>query len=198
MKPIVICITGSPASGERTQAWNLSQALKIPQATIGRLLGRMAKRNDDLGRELRDAIERGNALGDHFFEAVLQELLTNYAATSVIIDGFPLSKHQANLLLEYLPKMSQLIVIDLYLDEKETINRIRKHKETNAITHVAESEEVIEERFFVHTITHPALQRVLEKASKKSAGCHYVRIHGAGTVEEVQAKIRAFTDQLLQ
>jgi adenylate kinase family enzyme len=198
MKPIVICILGSPSCGKRTQAGILSQELAIPQANMGRMLGRLSERDDEVGRSLREVIKHGASISELYFTVLLEGLLKEYSYTGVIISGFPHTAAQAKVLFKYHSEMVKLIVIDLWLSKKETYQRVQKKvAEPGHVLHIAERPEVLDEKWFMFNLNHPPLEKVLTGKENSFNEYAYKRFEVNHGIPTVQKEIYSFVREEL-
>jgi adenylate kinase len=190
MKPIVICVIGSPSSGKRTQAWELAQYLHIPHATMGKMVARLSSKNTELGQELQGIIRSGGMIGKQYFEALFDSLLTEYSSTGAIIDGFPRTEEQVGLLTQHLEDLGRLIVIDLYLTPEETFHRIRTLLlQPEYVPQISDRPEILKEKLFLYGLNHSRIQKLFQKAST-SENCHYTYVHADKEVQVLQKELQ--------
>jgi adenylate kinase len=191
MNPPVACVIGSPSSGKRTQAWLLAQNLHIPQASMGRLLARLSAQPTDLGRSLQSAIKAGSTIDSRFFEAVLSDLLGEYASTGVLIDGYPRTRQQAEILLKLRERMGALVVIDLSVSDAEADRRLQvRLKEPGHVQKLSERPEIIQEKRLMYSLNQRGLARALAKAGE-AGQCVYCKLDAAESPDKVQKALLA-------
>src|SRR3981081_471488 len=108
-EPQFVLMFGGPGAGKGTQAHLLSKALGVPHISSGDLLRLHAQ-----GTEL---MERGDLLPDDVVtEAVLRRLEEPDAAHGAILDGFPRTLPQAQLLDDWLRQHGGAVRGAVYLD----------------------------------------------------------------------------------
>jgi len=94
-----IVLLGAPNVGKGTYAGRLSEKLEIPHISTGDMLREIAKQDTDLGKKVKDLIEKGEFVSDEDMFAVLYERLQqNDCKNGYILDGFPRTLPQAELL----------------------------------------------------------------------------------------------------
>jgi adenylate kinase len=90
---------GPPASGKGTQAHAIAAALKCPHVAAGDLFRDAVRRAAPLGQEARAYMERGELVPDALtMTIVLERLAQPDVAGGVVLDGFPRTLTQAQVL----------------------------------------------------------------------------------------------------
>ena len=116
---------GAPGAGKGTQASLLSQINSYLHLSTGDLLRKEIENNSDLGKKVKDIMNKGELVSD---ELVLDIVKKNLVANNKgwILDGFPRNLSQANSLNEVLIKLNQPLEIVFYLKipEEVLINRL--------------------------------------------------------------------------
>ncbi|KAJ3124750.1 hypothetical protein HK098_000896 [Nowakowskiella sp. JEL0407] len=119
-------IMGSPGSGKGTHTQLLRQKYPVLTLSSGDLL--RAQHNTKLpdGRTVQDILKSGELLSDDFISELMFKELDHYQNKNWILDGFPRTTHQANMLDTYLDSISLplTIVINLDVPEKVILKRI--------------------------------------------------------------------------
>lgn len=125
MKDILILL-GPPASGKGTQSALLTEKLGFVGISTGSLLRREIQNGTDLGKEISTIIDRGNLVSDDLIFLLLKKELESNNSSGFILDGFPRTLKQAEMLSEYLKdsqfKLRKVFVVNL--DKKDIIDRI--------------------------------------------------------------------------
>ncbi len=99
----VIILVGAPGSGKGTQAKRIAQVLGVPQISTGDLLRDNVSRGTELGRQAKQAMDRGELVSDQLVcEMVAERLRQSDCAKGCILDGFPRTVSQAEWLDRYL------------------------------------------------------------------------------------------------
>lgn len=115
-----IIMIGAPGAGKGTQAKLLSETLGIPHISTGDMLRAEVKAGTELGKQVAGYMARGEMYPDisptmDLFLAALRPKLSN----GFILDGFPRSVLQAQLLTDVLDSLGTRINRVIYLNAKE-------------------------------------------------------------------------------
>jgi len=90
---------GPPGAGKGTQASALSERLRIPHISTGDIFREIARRDDDLAREVRSYMERGLLVPDELVDRIVEERISREdCSRGFILDGYPRNLHQAEAL----------------------------------------------------------------------------------------------------
>ena len=94
-----IVLLGAPGSGKGTQGPRLAERLGVPYLSTGELLRREAAAGTDLGARVTPYLERGELVPDDLtLEIVDRALAGGPATTGFVLDGFPRTLAQAEML----------------------------------------------------------------------------------------------------
>jgi adenylate kinase len=97
----IIVIMGAPGAGKGTQARLLSDKFGYPQISTGDILREMSNADTPLGRELKETLASGRLVSDEVLaEVILERTSHPDCANGYILDGFPRTLKQAELLDE--------------------------------------------------------------------------------------------------
>ena len=111
---------GAPGAGKGTQAQLLSQTNSYLHLSTGELLRKEIEMNTNLGRKVKDIINRGELVSDDLvLKIVKQNLDKNNKGW--ILDGYPRNISQANSLNEVLIEINQPLEVVFYLDIPEDV-----------------------------------------------------------------------------
>ena len=111
---------GAPGAGKGTQAELLSQTNSYLHLSTGELLRKEIEMNTNLGRKVKDIINRGELVSDDLvLKIVKQNLDKNNKGW--ILDGYPRNISQANSLNEVLIEINQPLEVVFYLDIPEDV-----------------------------------------------------------------------------
>ncbi|MEM9825280.1 MAG: adenylate kinase [Planctomycetota bacterium] len=119
-----LVFVGPPGVGKGTQCRRLSEHLKIPHVSTGVML-RGLRHDSVLGSQVHEVIDRGSLAPDELVTKLLIARLADPDASSgYLLDGYPRTVRQAELLSEYLESVAQEIdavivlkaPVDLLLD----------------------------------------------------------------------------------
>jgi adenylate kinase len=112
-----LILLGAPGSGKGTQAKILSEYYKAKRISLGDILRQEVKKNTDLGKRIREYIEKGILVPDHIVSLVIEE---NIDREGFIIDGYPRNILQAKDLDKILNKKGSRVDAAIYLDVDES------------------------------------------------------------------------------
>lgn len=125
MKDIIILL-GLPASGKGTQAAMLSEKFNYLNLSTGSLLREEIDNNTDVGKRVAGVINAGDLVPDKLMFEVLSKRMRHSSLDGFILDGFPRTVEQAEILSGYLAssnmRLKKVFVIEL--DEKTVLERI--------------------------------------------------------------------------
>lgn len=117
-----IIFLGMPGSGKGTQAEILAQKLNVPIISTGNLFRKNIKEETELGLEVKDILAKGDLVPDEItFKMLKNELESIDISNGVILDGYPRSVKQAELLKEILNIDT---VLNIELSEDQVLMRI--------------------------------------------------------------------------
>ena len=206
-----IIIFGSPGVGKGTQAKILANKLGIAHISTGDILREAIKKGSDLGKKAKEIVESGALVPDEIMAELIKDVLHDERCKNgFILDGFPRTIHQANILDKILSDVKDGKPILIKLDAKDEIiisrlsNRLVCTKCGNIIGNTDytenytcpvcnslnsyykrkdDDEEVIRKRLNVyHETTSPVFDFFKDKARS-------IEIDGAQEIEEVTKNI---------
>jgi len=124
---MILVLFGAPGSGKGTQAEMISSYLNIKKISLGDILRVEVKNGTALGEEVKGYMERGELVPD---SVVLKVIKENIAGGSFVLDGFPRSLKQAELLEGVLREKNLDIDSFLYIDvdRDRIIDRLSKEE----------------------------------------------------------------------
>lgn len=113
---------GMPGSGKGTQAEALAKKLQIPIISTGNLFRKNIKEETEIGKKVKCILEKGNLVPDEItFTMLKNELENTDISQGLILDGYPRSIKQAELLKEIL---NIDVVLNIELSEDQVLLRI--------------------------------------------------------------------------
>lgn len=127
MDKTVICIFGPQGSGKGTQAKILTDKLGVPHISTGELFRVAIESQTELGKKVKDIIAAGELVPDDLTFSLLKERIAqNDCANGFILDGYPRTKKQAELLDAVVPVTH---VVMLEISDAEAVQRLsgRRH-----------------------------------------------------------------------
>jgi len=137
-----LVLLGAPGVGKGTQAAEISRRTGLPHISTGDLLRAAIRDGSPLGRRVAAMVERGELVPDGLVGEMMEERLARPdAADGFILDGFPRTVAQADLLDRILARRGQALdrVISIEVPEAEIVERLagrRSCGQCGAIYHV--------------------------------------------------------------
>ena len=125
-KPRIILL-GAPGSGKGTRAVALCEVLGIPQIATGDLFRKNLKEMTEIGKIAKGYIDRGELVPDEVTAAMLKDRLSEAdAKNGFVLDGFPRSVAQAEILDQMLSESGEKITSVIYIkvDDEEIVSRL--------------------------------------------------------------------------
>lgn len=123
----VIILIGAPGSGKGTLSAILKENLNIAHISTGDMLRAQSKLDTDLGKKIRDLLAEGKLIDDLIITEMLEtRIKMSDCDNGFILDGYPRTINQANLLSDVLNKLNivYIKVIEIVLDDDIIIKRI--------------------------------------------------------------------------
>lgn len=124
---MIYILTGGPATGKGTRSEILARALNIPHIATGDMLRAVAQENE----EIREKLQRGELISDEIITGLLEERLKEEdCKVGFVLDGYPRTYKQAELLDELLAKLGREItkVMELTVPDELAFKRILERK----------------------------------------------------------------------
>jgi len=124
---LIIMMLGAPGAGKGTLAARISRIYGIPQISTGDIFRENLKANTALGQKAKQYMEQGLLVPDELTAELLFDRIGKEDALSgYILDGFPRTLRQAELLDDFLALKSGKIdtVFDLELEDEIIIERV--------------------------------------------------------------------------
>jgi len=172
-----IVLVGPPGAGKGTQAGVVSSQLGIPHISTGDLFRAHAERQTELGLAAKTYMDRGALVPDEVTnEMVHQRLQDPDTAGGFLLDGFPRTVAQADVLTGYLDEQDIELdaVLEFQVPEQITLERLLARGRAD------DSADVIHHRFEVYrSETEPLLAYYADRL---------IGIDAVGTVDEITAR----------
>ena len=128
---------GPPGAGKGTQAALLSEANSYLHLSTGELLRKEIELNTDLGRKVKDIMNKGELVSDQMVLEIVKKNLEK-DNKGWILDGYPRNLSQVNSLNDVLMNINQPLEVVFYLaiPDEVLINRLlmRGRKDDNEET----------------------------------------------------------------
>jgi adenylate kinase len=148
-----LVLLGPPGSGKGTQAERLVEALHVPHLSSGQLLREAVVAGMPLGRQAKPIIERGGLVPDRLVSDMIAERIQRKDAEhGFILDGFPRTVAQAQMLEQALAKQRQELdaVLQIAVTEEALIGRVlrraREAKERGEVARPDDDPEIFKQR----------------------------------------------------
>lgn len=180
-----ILILGAPGSGKGTQGQILAERLGLPKITTGDLLRAAMKAQTPLGLEAKKYYDAGKLVPDSVVAGMIKdELARPEAKDGAILDGFPRTAAQAELVDRTLAERGQRLNHILLLDvtEEELVRRMRNRAQVEGRSD--DTPEAIATRLQVYQRdTAPLIAHYAQRGIVH-------RVPGTGSVEQITEEIK--------
>lgn len=141
-------IFGSPGVGKGTQAKIISEKLNIPHISTGDILRKAIKDATPLGVKAKEIVEKGELVPDNIMGGIISDrIMDDDCKNGFILDGFPRTLNQAEVLDDILTKINKNKLIVLKLDAKDSviINRLSSRRGCSNCGAIVNLADLIEE-----------------------------------------------------
>ena len=120
-----LLFVGPPGSGKGTQAARVAEQLGVPHISTGEMFRAHVVGGTELGKQVKALMEAGEYVPDQITGEMLAERLTRSdAGGGFILDGFPRTIPQAQLLEELLAETPLDRVVSLEVETEELMGRM--------------------------------------------------------------------------
>jgi adenylate kinase len=182
---VFILLLGAPGSGKGTQGKILAERLGLPKITTGDILRAAVKGETPLGREAKKFMDDGKLVPDTVILSLIKEELAKpEAQQGAVLDGFPRTAVQAELVDRTLAERGQRLnhIVLLDVPEEELVRRMmgRAAQERRS----DDTPDAIRTRLQVYQRdTAPLIAHYAERGIVK-------RVPGVGAVDEIAMEIK--------
>ncbi|MCX6799222.1 MAG: adenylate kinase [Candidatus Diapherotrites archaeon] len=117
---------GPPGAGKGTIAQRLVESRGLAQISTGDLLREEAAKGTPLGKKVREIMDKGAFVDDATVGALVEGKLKALGGNGFILDGFPRTVEQAEMLEKILAKISLKLdaVVDVEASDETIISRL--------------------------------------------------------------------------
>lgn len=122
-----IIMLGAPGAGKGTQAKMIAEKYGIPHVSTGDIFRANIKNGTELGMEAKKYMDKGLLVPDELtVKILLDRVAKDDCAKGYVLDGFPRTIHQADVLEEALNKIGDKIdfAIDVDVPDENIIRRM--------------------------------------------------------------------------
>jgi adenylate kinase len=122
-----LVILGPPGAGKGTQAERLADESDLPYYASGDILRAAVKEGSKLGKEAKQYMDRGDLIPDELMsQAIKKRVDSREAADGFVLDGFPRTRGQADVLDDMLDDLGRRLEAALLIDtpDEEAIRRL--------------------------------------------------------------------------
>jgi adenylate kinase len=122
-----LVLLGPPGAGKGTQAERLAEDFGLPYIATGNMLRDAVREETELGVQAKQYMDRGDLVPDELIIEMIKERLDNPdAAGGFILDGFPRTGKQAEVLDDELKQVGRQLSAALLIDvpEEEVVRRL--------------------------------------------------------------------------
>lgn len=171
-----VVFLGPPGAGKGTQAERFAADRSIPHISTGAILRQAVADGTELGRKADEFMRSGALVPDDLMAGVVSErLAADDCARGFLLDGFPRTVPQAELLAGRGIRLDHVVLIDVPTDEVE--RRLMGRGRSD------DSPETVRNRIATYNRqTEPLIAYYLERSLLR-------RIDGTGTVDEVFTRL---------
>ena len=211
-----LILLGAPGAGKGTQATFICQKYGIPQISTGDMLRAAVKAGTPLGIEAKKIMDSGGLVSDELIIGLVKDRLQQPdCSKGYLFDGFPRTIPQADALKH--AKVALDFVIEIEVPEQDIIERMsgrRVHPASGRSYHLTfnppkvaecddltgeplvqrddDKEETVRHRLTVYqNQTRPLVDYYSVWAAADAKAPRYRKIHGLGSVQDIQVRISA-------
>jgi adenylate kinase len=134
-----LVLVGPPGAGKGTQAQFIASHFAIPKISTGEIFRANVSEGTELGLEARKYMDAGDLVPDEVTIAMVKDRLGHDdARTGFLLDGFPRTVRQAEVLDDLLEPMAAPleVVLELVVDDDEVVRRLSGRRTCHQCGHV--------------------------------------------------------------
>jgi adenylate kinase len=135
-----LVLVGPPGAGKGTQAEFIAGHLAVPKISTGDIFRANVSGGTPLGTKAKTFMDRGDLVPDDVtIDMVRNRLREDDAASGFLLDGFPRTVPQAEVLDDMLRETSHAkldVVLELVVDDDEVIRRLSGRRTCRSCNHI--------------------------------------------------------------
>jgi adenylate kinase len=189
--PLNVLLLGPQGAGKGTQASRISTEYGIPHIASGEILRAEMGADTDLGRSVKETIERGDLVPDDvMIELIRNRLEQPDTEAGFVLDGFPRTTVQAEALDSMFNDIGRnlSVAFALQIPDEVAFERLRRRAEVEG--RADDTDEAIQRRLDnFHRETEPLVEYYRTRGN-------LVPIHGDRSENEVFAEIQRALEQV--
>ena len=116
MSALNLILIGPPGAGKGTQAEHIKEDFDLPYLATGDMMRAARKEDSDLGRKIDRIINEGGLVDDDIVCKVLIERIEKEGQDGFLLDGFPRTENQADILDRALDKRGHELTAVLLIE----------------------------------------------------------------------------------
>ena len=127
-----IIMLGAPGAGKGTQAKMIAEKYGIPHVSTGDIFRANIKNGTELGREAKQYMDQGLLVPDELtVKILLDRVAQDDCKNGYVLDGFPRTIPQAEVLDEALEKLNEKIdyAVDVDVPDENIVKRMSGRRE---------------------------------------------------------------------
>lgn len=124
---MILVLLGAPGSGKGTQAGVISKKYGIPHISTGDIFRKNIKEGTELGRKAKEYIDKGLLVPDEVTNGIVRSrILEKDCSEGFILDGYPRTTDQAQVLDGYLDEIKNNIdaVLNIDVPDEQVVERL--------------------------------------------------------------------------
>lgn len=121
MSELNLILIGPPGAGKGTQAERLQQDFGLPYLATGDMMRAAREEDSDLGREIKGHMAEGGLVPDEIVCKALMARLDREGEDGFILDGFPRTQGQADVLEDALRRRDRQITAALLIEVDDEV-----------------------------------------------------------------------------
>ncbi|HET7736870.1 MAG TPA: adenylate kinase [Nocardioidaceae bacterium] len=134
-----LVLVGPPGAGKGTQAQFIASHFAVPKISTGDIFRANVSEGTDLGLEAKKYMDAGDLVPDEVTIGMVEDRLRHDdASEGFLLDGFPRTVHQAEVLDHLLEGQgaSLDVVLELVVDDEEVVRRLSGRRTCRRCGHV--------------------------------------------------------------